>query len=98
MVGRDAREGDKIVKTCGAFVSNSCVGLFLFLKLFNDNLNQLIWIVRQLFYALVNSIMRALRPFFQKKKAGPHSWTNTIVRRHVVGVFPSPEPLVELQR
>lgn len=70
-----------------------CVDLFLFLKLFNDNLNQLIWIVGQLFYALVNSITRALRPFFQKEKAGPHSWTDTIVRRHVVGVFSPPEPL-----
>lgn len=90
MVGRGTREGDKIVKTCGAFVSNSRVDLFLFLKLFNDNLNQLIWIVRQLFYALINSIMRAF--------TGPHSWTNTIVHRHVVGVFSSPEPMVELQR
>lgn len=66
MVGREAGwrlDSKNMWGICFKFLSA------LFLKLFNGNMIQLIWLVGQLFYALVKSLMRAFRPFFSKTTA-----------------------------
>lgn len=95
MVGRETGwrlDSKNIWGICFKFLS------VLFLQLFNDNMNHLIWLVGQLFYVLVKSLTRAFRTFFWKTKAQHSTGGPTWSSAATLLVFgSSPETLVQLQ-